>query len=156
MIVDVSREWTFEYFSGTRDAFELQKKILEQGIANMIKGKAEALNVDRIEFHHMHNFVIGNDDRDFSRYFVGEYFKDDSRVFINKKLSTVDSIVKTMKQSKLNICMRFHSVLFAHTLKTNFIAIDYTLGGKIHAFLEDSNTLDKKISVDSLITQYNS
>ena len=150
------REWTFEYFSGTRDAFELQKKILEQGIANMIKGKAEALNVDRIEFHHMHNFVIGNDDRDFSRYFVGQYFKDDSRVFINKKLSTVDSIVKTMKQSKLNICMRFHSVLFAHTLKTDFIAIDYTLGGKIHAFLEDSNTLDKKISVDSLITQYNS
>ena len=149
------REWTFEYFSGSKEAFAEQKRKMEHAIAKMIKDKAKTLNVERIEFHHMHNFVIGNDDRDFSRYFVDQYFKDDSRVYINKKLSTVDSIVKNMKQSKLNICMRFHSVLFAHTLNTDFIAIDYTLGGKIHAFLEDSNNLDKKISVDSLIAQYN-
>jgi len=150
------REWTFEYFHGTREVFEDQKVELEKAIAKMIIEKAEAINVDKIEFHHMHNFVIGNDDRDFSRYFVDRYFENDSRVYIHKKLSTVDSIVKTMKQSKLNICMRFHSILFAHTLNTDFIAIDYTLGGKIHAFLEDAKCLEKKISVDSLVEQYNS
>ena len=148
------REWTFEYFNGTKEEFNTQKLKFEQAIANMIKDKANALNVDRIEFHHMHNFVIGNDDRDFSRYFVDHYFGDDSRVFINKRLSTVDSIVNEMKKSKLNICMRFHSVLFAHTLSTDFIALDYTLGGKIHAFLEDADCLDRKISVDRLISEY--
>jgi polysaccharide pyruvyl transferase WcaK-like protein len=54
-----------------------------------------------------------------------------------------------MKKSKLNICMRFHSVLFAHTLNTDFIAIDYTMGGKIHAFLKDNNVLEKERTVES-------
>lgn len=51
----------------------------------------------------MHNIVIGGVDRDFSRYFKEKYFQGEDRVFINKKLSTVNSFVKTMKKSELNI-----------------------------------------------------
>lgn len=144
------REWTFEYFTGDKKTFEKEKLKFENGVAALIKEQADKLNVDRIEFHHMHNFVVGNDDRDFSRYFTEKYFQDDKRIFINKRLSTVDSIISTMKKSELNICMRFHSVVFAHTLNVNFIAIDYTMGGKIHSFLKDNNAVEKECSVEML------
>lgn len=135
------RDWTFEYFNGTQDEFTVEKNKFEESLATLIKKEANDKNVERIEFHHMHNFVIGNDDRDFSRYFIQKYLKGDKRVYFNKKLSTVDSIAQSMKKSRLNICMRFHSVLFAHTLETDFIAIDYTLGGKILNYLTDNDCL---------------
>ncbi|WP_422105129.1 polysaccharide pyruvyl transferase family protein [Winogradskyella sp.] len=144
------RDWTYQYFDGDEDVFQDKKKRLELGIAKLIKQEAQRLNVERIEFHHMHNFVMGNDDRDFSRYFIETYFSDDERVTMNKKLSTVDSIIEAMKKSEFNICMRFHSVLFAHTLNTDFLAIDYTMGGKIYAYLKDNNKLESLIAVESL------
>ncbi|PHR14736.1 MAG: radical SAM protein [Aequorivita sp.] len=147
------RDWTLEYFNGTQEAFAVEKQKFEEGLAKLIKKHADDKNVERIEFHHMHNFVIGNDDRDFSRYFIQKYFKNDERVYFNKKLSTVANIAQSMKKSRLNICMRFHSVLFAHTLKTDFIAIDYTLGGKIHAYLKDNDCLEKKIVIHGLIKE---
>ncbi len=147
------RDWTYEYYDGTIENFEVDKRKFEEGIAQLIKSKAKDYGVDRIEFQHMHNFVVGNDDRDFSRYFVEKYFFEDKRVFINKRLSTVNSIVESMKKSKLNICMRFHSVLFAHILATDFIAIDYTLGGKIHNYLRDNESLEKEITVKNLINR---
>lgn len=145
------RDWTFEYYIGSKEDFIKDKEKFEEGIAKLIKQKAKELEVDRIELHHMHNFVIGNDDRDFSRYFIDKYFANDDRITFNKKLSTVDNIVESMKKSKLNICMRFHSVLFAHTLGTNFLAIDYTLGGKIDNYLKDNSSLEKKITAEMLI-----
>ena len=125
------RDWTFEYFYGTKEDFKVQKDQFERGIAKLIREKANELSVDKIEFHHMHNFVMGNDDRDFSRYFTDKFFPNDERVYIEKGLSSVVSIISSMKIAQLNICMRFHSVLFAHTLQTDFLAIDYTMGGKI-------------------------
>ncbi|MBZ9787857.1 polysaccharide pyruvyl transferase family protein [Psychroflexus sp. CAK57W] len=148
------RDWTFEYFVGTQEAFAIEKNKFEESLAGLIKKQAKEKNVERIEFHHMHNFVIGNDDRDFSRYFIEKYFRDDKRIYINKKLSTVDNIAHSMKKSRLNICMRFHSVLFAHTLETDFIAIDYTLGGKIHAYLKDNDCLNKEIYIHNLIKEF--
>ncbi|MCR8666369.1 polysaccharide pyruvyl transferase family protein [Aestuariibaculum sp. M13] len=145
------RDWTFEYFNGSKNEFAVAKKQFEQGLAHLIKTHADRMQVDRIEFHHMHNFVIGNDDRDFSRYFIETYFMDDHRVTFNKKLSTVKSISESMLKSRLNICMRFHSVLFAHTLDTNFIAVDYTLGGKIYNYLRDNNCLDNLKNIEDLI-----
>ena len=56
-----------------------------------------------------------------------------------------------MKKSELNICMRFHSVLFADTLKTNFLAVDYTLGGKIHAYLKDNNLQERELALNDLL-----
>jgi polysaccharide pyruvyl transferase WcaK-like protein/MoaA/NifB/PqqE/SkfB family radical SAM enzyme len=147
------RDWTFEYYNGSQDAFAIEKRKFEESLARLIKKQANEKNVERIEFHHMHNFVIGNDDRDFSREFIQKYFKDDKRVYFNKKLSTIDNIAQSMKKSKLNICMRFHSVLFAHTLETDFIAIDYTLGGKIHAYLKDNDCLEKEIVIHNLIQE---
>lgn len=147
------RDWTHEYSrQNSKEEFNSLKLDFELGIANLIKAKARELRVDEIKFDHMHNFIVGNDDRDFSRYFIKKYFSDfnDCKVSYNKKLSTVDSVANSMLRSKYNISMRFHSVVFAHTFKTNFTAIDYTRGGKIYNYLNDNNSLDNLISVEEL------
>ncbi len=151
------REWTYEYSRNiSYDDFLLLKKDFETATANMIKEKAAALGVKEIVFEHMHNFVVGNDDRDFSRYFIRTYFSDYTSIPLryNKYLSTVDSIVASMRSSVYNICMRFHSVVFAHTLCADFLAIDYTRGGKISNFLKDNAVDHRLITVEDLVDQY--
>jgi sulfatase maturation enzyme AslB (radical SAM superfamily)/polysaccharide pyruvyl transferase WcaK-like protein len=150
------RELTHEYFGNLSETDFLDFKTkFESNLAKFIKDKANEHKVDKIYFEHMHNFVVGGDDRDFSRYFINTYFESSSiPVTYNKKLSTIESIVSSMQTSTLNVCMRFHSVLFAETLKTDFIALDYTDGGKIYNYLSDNKILDKLLTVDTLIQKY--
>ena len=149
------RDWEYMYGKGkmTLSEFENVKLKFEKALSVLIKKKATELNVSKISFNHMHNFVIGEDDRDFSRRFIKTYFKNDSRVEYSPKLSTVDTISKQMIKSKFNICMRFHSVLFAETLQTDYLAIDYTMGGKIEAFLKHTDKEECLISIDELIEE---
>ena len=147
------RELTHEYYGNLSETeFFILKNEFEKKLSIFIKEKALELGIETIRFDHMHNFVIGGDDRDFSRYYIDNYFLDSPiPVEYNKKLSTVDSIVQSMKTSTLNICMRFHSVLFAETLNTEFIALDYTAGGKIFNYLNDHSKLNKLVTVDEII-----
>ncbi|NCB69653.1 MAG: radical SAM protein [Bacteroidia bacterium] len=146
------RELTYEYFRDKNyDVFLEMKQNFEKGLAEFILNKAKEINAEEIRFDHMHNFVVGNDDRDFSRYFIKNYFQSSEvKVSYNNRLSTVDSIVESMQQSQHNICMRFHSVLFAETLQTSFSAIDYTSGGKIFNYLSDCDKLGCLLTVDGI------
>jgi len=150
------RDWTSEYAKNmSKDEFLEQKTRFEISLSNFIKQKASELKVEMIILESMHNFVIGNDDRDFAHYFIKKYFMNSLiPIIYNKKLSTVDSIVLSMKQSVHNIVMRFHSVLFADTLETEYTAIDYTLGGKIENYLIDNNKLTNMIRINDLIDNY--
>ncbi|MCM1983487.1 polysaccharide pyruvyl transferase family protein [Lyngbya confervoides BDU141951] len=56
-----------------------------------------------------------------------------------------------MHHARLNICMRFHSALFAETLGVPYIAIDYTGGGKIKAFLEGEDKLNQMVSLTEIV-----
>lgn len=146
------RELTHEYYGELSETeFKVLKKNFEQKLAFFIQKKATEFGINTIRFEHMHNFVVGGDDRDFSRYFIKNYFKESPiHVEYNKKLSSVDTIVECMKTSSLNICMRFHSVLFAESLKTEFIALDYTAGGKIYNYLNDHSKLDSLITIEEI------
>jgi MoaA/NifB/PqqE/SkfB family radical SAM enzyme/polysaccharide pyruvyl transferase WcaK-like protein len=151
------REWTHEYSAHlNQEEFNNRKIQFEQSLANYIKQTAIEIGATEIRLENMHNFVIGNDDRDFSRYFIDHYFKNwhEVKISYDKYLSSVDSIVKSMQNSAHNICMRFHSVVFAHTLKSAFTAIDYTNGGKIHNYLSDNNCSDNLLAIDDLILKY--
>ena len=119
---------------------------------SLIREKVKELGVNTVLLDHMHNFDVGYDDRDFSRYFIDTYFADEPDIDIsfNKRLSTVASVVHTMQSASFNICMRFHSVLFAHTLETDFCAIDYTKGGKITNYLTDNDELKRMYSPQEL------
>jgi len=151
------RDWEYLYAKGSMSETEFvsTKKNFEDALANLIKKKADELKVNKIVFNHMHNFVLGGDDRDFSRRFIKTYFPNDSRVSYDQKLSTVDSIVESMQKSELNICMRFHSVLFAETLKTIFLAVDYTMGGKIASYISENSEPKNLLTINQLIEAYN-
>lgn len=146
------RELTTEYVNLAEDDFLKIKYKFEQALANFIKFKANELNVDEIILYHMHNFIVGNDDRDFSRRFINEHFNNYFiKVSYDKELSSIEKIVGAMKSSKLNICMRYHSVVFADTLNVPYLAIDYTNGGKIYGYMKDRSQLDKLFSIDYLL-----
>lgn len=143
------RELPREYFlpQTTDEEYTSMKIEFERFLSDLIRFHATRLQARSIRFYSMHNFVVGGDDRDYARYFIREYFQADSRVSYEKRLSTVETTIIAMKSSSLNICMRFHSVLFAHTLNTDFFAIDYTGGGKIANYLIDNGCSERMVKL---------
>lgn len=143
------RDWSKEYKGDMTDAeFEICKTNFEKNIAAAIKEFCREFHLTPA-FYCMHTFSVGGDDRTFYRRFVDTYFKD-TETYTEVRPSSVDQIARAMTSSSLNLCMRFHSVLFAHTLETNFLAIDYTRGGKIKGFLTDNNALDRIMPLEKI------
>jgi len=132
------REITMEYSLGmsTENFFEFRKNF-EDNLARMIIVLMDKTGLEPFIVP-MHTFVIGNDDRDFARRFSNTYLQN-RKVRLGCKIYSPQDILIIMTNSQFNLCMRFHSVLFAETLKTPFIAIDYTGGGKVKGFLLDKN-----------------
>lgn len=137
------RDWPREYALHLSSAdFELQKQQFEVNLASFLRDLTQRFGGDsEIVFYPMHCFVVGNDDRNYARQFVSMYLKD-VRARVDERPSSVKSIVQAMRNARLCVCMRFHSVVFAKTLGCKFLAIDYTAGGKIYSFLKDNNALD--------------
>ena len=146
------REWSREY---ARDVSEQEftnlRHEFEYNQATMIKDFCREFNLTP-HFYSMHTFHVGGDDRTFYRRYLKEHFSD-FNYYLEKKPSTVDMVIKAMQRASYNLCMRFHSVLFAHTLETNFFAIDYTGGGKIKGFLTDKNKTDIMFSVPQIASK---
>ncbi len=97
-------------------------------------------------FYAMHNFCVSNDDRDFNLYFSLKYCSD-IKHHVEKGLATVTSACEAMQRSRLNLCMRFHSVLFADTLGTRYVAVDYTNGGKIFHYLNERGLSNRLLTL---------
>lgn len=143
------RDWSTEYKgSMTIEEYELTKVNFEKNIAEQIKQLCDEFGLVP-HFYCMHTFIIGGDDRVFYRKFVKEHFQG-REYHIENQPATVDLTVRAMKSASINLCMRFHSVLFAHTLDTNFIAIDYTNGGKITGFMTDNKQLDRMLPLKDI------
>lgn len=146
------REWPKIYKGDFSDEeYEELKEKFESNLAQNLKTVCKAFRLVP-HFYCMHTFVVGGDDRFFYRRFVKKYFVSES-YYIEEHPSSVTQIVKAMKESSFNICMRFHSVLFAHTLETNFLAIDYTLGGKIHGYITDNEEEKRLLGIEEIATQ---
>ncbi len=99
----------------------------------------------------MHTFFIGNDDRQFNRKLNNGYLKNVD-LMIDNKIYSVDGILENMSNSKLNICTRYHSVVFSETLNIPYLAIDYTNGGKVWSYLNDIGKLSNLITLDNLLS----
>ncbi|MDB9755945.1 polysaccharide pyruvyl transferase family protein, partial [Winogradskyella sp.] len=136
------RDWTREY-KGDLDESEFMylKNKFDKNLSFLINRISEHTGLTPFAYP-MHTFVIGQDDRDYFRYLKINYLPE---LEFHKYNSSVNEAVSVMKGGKFTIAMRFHSVLFAHTLGVNFIPIDYTNGGKISAFLNDEN-FDKPLA----------
>ncbi|KPU43682.1 antilisterial bacteriocin subtilosin biosynthesis protein AlbA [Oxobacter pfennigii] len=144
------RELTYEYRADMNyEEFIKFKNDFEEGLASNIIYMCDKMNMIPY-FYAMHNFVIGNDDRDFNIEFTSKYFKN-REYYVEKRLSTVENTIEAMKSSKFNLCMRFHSVVFSDNINSNYIAIDYTTGGKIKSYLDEKKKINRMIRMKDIL-----
>jgi len=144
------RDWTTEYRGAlTQGEFEETKTRFEQQLGEWIHEICAQLTL-RPRLLPMHHFCVGNDDRDFNRRFAQMHLSDLNPIVEREPLS-VQKILTSMQKATLSLCMRFHSVLFAHTLDVPFVAIDYTQGGKITGYLRDHSCLNRMISLKDVV-----
>jgi polysaccharide pyruvyl transferase WcaK-like protein len=96
-----------------------------------------------IELVAMHYFPVGQDDRIYAKALQERV--NDSRMVIDIKPRTPQDILAAMVEARFCVCMRLHSVIFASSIKAPYVAIDYTSGGKVAAYLEDINRSAKAL-----------
>lgn len=139
------RELTLEYFPGDYAEFIKEKKKFEEQLAMLIAYVSEKLGA-RAHLLAMHSFHIGGDDRSLNRRLKTKISgSTDAPLPLSPK-----DILSSMSRSKFNICMRFHSVVFAANLGVPYLAIDYTRGGKIQAFLEERGESWRILGLDEV------
>ncbi|MPM14265.1 hypothetical protein SDC9_60627 [bioreactor metagenome] len=144
------REPTEEYRGTmTCEEFRLFRESFEAGLAENIKALARREQLD-IRFYSMHNFCVGGDDRDFAFRFAQKHFEPGS-YWVDNQLTGIEPVVQAMNRARICLCMRFHSVLFADTLEAEYLAIDYTGGGKIHGYLKDHDQLRRLVGMRDLL-----
>lgn len=136
------RELTDEYPQG------ISSEIALINIISFVQRLLEWYPEFNIELLAMHFFPVGKDDRQFAKKIVDAI--NNSRVYYDKKPRTPEEILEAMASAYFCISMRFHSVVFASKINCNFVAIDYTAGGKIKGFLTDTGQLPRMIYLSQL------
>jgi polysaccharide pyruvyl transferase WcaK-like protein/MoaA/NifB/PqqE/SkfB family radical SAM enzyme len=101
-----------------------------------------------IELWPMHYFPVGNDDRAYARRLAAAV--NSNRLTIEYRPRLPEEILQAMATADFNICMRFHSVVFASTIEAPFAAIDYTAGGKVHNYLTDTAQSFRGITLEQV------
>lgn len=123
----------------------------DQAKANLVKFLKRLLTwypEHRVELWAMHHFPVGNDDRLFARQLVNEIANP--RLICDWEPRTPAEICEGMAAADFCVCMRFHSCVFATEVGVPFMAIDYTVGGKIKAFLEDGRQQHRLCTLSAL------
>lgn len=153
------REWTPEYLADLSLAdYETTKPVFEHQLARLVSQAASLCGASEVGLFPMHTFQVGWDDRCFNRRFSRLMMDSATEASelspfsleVERMPVSPAEILQHMQQSTFNICMRFHSVLFAETLGVPYVAIDYTSGGKIAAFLGSRSKLDRLISLQEI------
>ncbi|WOO41429.1 polysaccharide pyruvyl transferase family protein [Rubellicoccus peritrichatus] len=145
------RELPYQYFkNSTPEEFETISSDFEKNIVCLLNKILDKHPDAEIKLCHMSNFAVAHDDRDFSIKLIDKYFSNVTNVTYDDRPSNITRVIDSIASASFNICMRFHSVLFAHTLKAQYCAIDYTSGGKIKGFLSDKKALHNLLSLSDL------
>lgn len=140
------RQWPGGYRGDrTITEYEQLRSRFEKQLGEQVHHACETLGL-RPALYSMHTFFEGCDDRRFNRAFAEQHLAGLDPI-IDHRPSTVDSTIQAMRSATACISMRFHSVLFAHTLGVKYLAIDYTLGGKISGFLNDHGAGGSMVSL---------
>lgn len=145
------RDWPREYgenlddeeFSETKAAFEHETGELVAELCDRYDLRPRLLP--------MHYFFIGDDDREFARRFATEELETRGLdPIVEQRPLSVSEVLTTMQEGALSVCMRYHSVAFASELGEEFLAIDYTQGGKVARYLTDRDQTDRMLDVNDI------
>ncbi|PTX90873.1 polysaccharide pyruvyl transferase family protein [Opitutus sp. ER46] len=138
------RELTAEYPQ------ELGSEAVRQNLVQLLRNLLDWYPNHRVELWAMHYFSVGNDDRLFARELARAV--GSPRLVVDWQPRTPEEIAGAMAEAEFCVCMRFHSCVFAADVGVPFVAIDYTAGGKIRAFLEESGQAHRLTSPAELGT----
>jgi polysaccharide pyruvyl transferase WcaK-like protein len=144
------RAWPAEYCDKNSAKFDDLSVRIEQETAEIIVFMCENLGL-RPRLLPMHHFWVGGDDRDYSIKFADRYLAN-LQPEIEKRPLSPSQLLGKMRSAPMNLCMRYHSLVFAYTLRVAYYALDYTNGGKIAGFGRDHNCMDQIIGFDELHT----
>ncbi|MEM9807048.1 MAG: polysaccharide pyruvyl transferase family protein, partial [Cyanobacteria bacterium P01_D01_bin.56] len=149
------RKLTLEY-KGDLDgeSFDSLQQRFEAQLVQMLMYVSNSYHLE-LNLLPMHTFSVGGDDRKFNRKIVrdletAEGGGEPSKASYERGILSPLEILQAMHHARFNICMRFHSVLFAQTLGVPYLAIDYTSGGKIEAYLRDRNELNRLMTLEDI------
>lgn len=143
------REWPYMYADGLDyDEYLKKKDLFERKLAKqIIQCTDKSLKV--ILFP-MNVDYVGDDDREFYRYFVEKFNLDGKVEVVTWDYIPIEAL-SYFKYAKFVIAMRFHSVVFSITCNTPCIAIDYHYGnGKITGFMNEAGLNDFVINIDEI------
>jgi polysaccharide pyruvyl transferase WcaK-like protein/MoaA/NifB/PqqE/SkfB family radical SAM enzyme len=139
------REWPVHEYAGglsadealrSRDRFESETVRFVDRVGARVPGAA-------VTPFCMHKQAVGGDDRMFyRRLFAG---RPDVLNRLDDRHRTPAEDLAAFRASRLVVAMRFHSVVFALSTGRPFVAVDYTLGGKIAGLLADLHLSDRLI-----------
>ncbi len=142
------RDWPIEEFAARLDRTRAEqiKTAYESQLVAMI---AEILRLDpslKLVPFCMHKYAVGGDDRIFYRRLLSQFPEILCR--LDNRHRTPAEDLDLIGDSRAILAMRFHSVVFSLATNTPFLAIDYTLGGKIAGLLSDIGARDLLIPID--------
>ena len=142
------RDWPIEEFAARLDRTRAEqiKTAYESELVVMI---AEILRLDpslKLVPFCMHKYAVGGDDRIFYRRLLSQFPEILCR--LDNRHRTPAEDLDLIGGSRAILAMRFHSVVFSLATNTPFLAIDYTLGGKIAGLLSDIGARDLLIPID--------
>ena len=137
-----ARELTHEYPQATSPADATD------ALATFLARLSDWFPDRALRLHAMHHFPVGGDDRVYARRLT--------RLIGNERCSVDDTprtpaeTLAIMARASLVIAMRFHAVVFAHTIGAPMVAIDYTNGGKVAGYLSEHDLAERKLTFDEL------
>ncbi len=142
------RNWPIEEFAARMERTQAEriKAAYEQELILMMD---EILRIDptiRLVPFCMHKYAVGGDDRIFYRRLLTQ-FPDILSRLDNRHRTPLEDL-QLIARSRAVLAMRFHSVVFSLATDTPFLAVDYTLGGKIAGLLGDVEALGSLIPID--------
>jgi molybdenum cofactor biosynthesis enzyme MoaA/polysaccharide pyruvyl transferase WcaK-like protein len=140
------RDWPTEYRGSipAADFPEVKASFERELIAFLTAVSNELRTIPRLL--PMNCFSEGGDDRVFARRLQ----KQNPTISTPQFPASPWEIIAAMRQARLCVCMRYHSVVFAHTLGVPFIAIDYTNEGKISGYLRERGLGGQLISTHDI------
>jgi polysaccharide pyruvyl transferase WcaK-like protein len=142
------RNWPIEEFAARMERTQAEqiKAAYEKQLILMID---EMLRIDpsiKLVPFCMHKYAVGGDDRIFYRRLLSQFPEILCRVDNRHRTPAED--LDTIARSRAILAMRFHSVVFSLATNTPFLAVDYTLGGKIAGLLDDVGGRDSLVPID--------
>ncbi len=137
-----ARELTSEYPQATSPTASTE------ALVDLLRRMCDWFPERTVSLHAMHHFPVGGDDRVYARRLVKA---------IDRPSCIADGVPRTPLETAQIVAgavfvvgMRFHSIVFADTVGTPFLAIDYTDGGKVAHYTHERRLHQRCVPLDGL------